>query len=622
LKNLYTLKKYFVRYKKKLLFGFIFIFLSNIGTVYVPLLMKDSIDALQSQEKQVKTLNELTDTRRVHSTDEPALRDSIISIQSEVSKINNTAGDLLLKYALMIVGASLFAGIFRFMIRQTIIVVSRKIEYDLRGDFWKHIQRLPLRYFQNTSTGNIMAHATNDINAVRMFLGPSVMYSIDTSVRLIMVLILMLSLNTSLTIYALLPLPLLSILVYKVGKLIHSKFTKIQEKFATLTTLAQENFSGIRVIKSYVREESEMKRYAENSQDYLKKNMNLVRTQALIMPILFLITGLSIIVVIWLGGTKVINGELTLGEITAFIVYLGILIWPMIAFGWVINIIQQAEASMKRLNKIFSEPYEITETEKTNYSIKKINGDIEFRNVSFRYNENSPYILKNINLNIRAGSTLAIMGYTGSGKTSLINLVPRLYECTEGEVLVDGINVKELPLDVLRTNIGVVQQESFLFSDTVLNNISYGRREVDKSVVNQVAAIAQFDKDVQEFPLKYETIVGERGITFSGGQKQRACLARALAIDPKILILDDSFSAVDTNTEEEILKNLKNFMKGRTSIIISHRISTVKEADKIIVLANSTIAEEGTHEELVSKSGIYADLHFKQLLEQELEEIS
>ena len=596
MKNLFTLKKYFVRYKKKLLFGFIFILLSNIGTVYVPLLMKDSIDVLQSQEKQVNDLNELTDTLRVHFADEPALQDSIILIQGKVSKINNTAGELLLKYALMIVGASLFAGIFRFMIRQTIIVVSREIEYDLRGDFWKHIQKLPLRYFQNTATGNIMAHATNDINAVRMFIGPSVMYSIDTSVRLIMVLILMLSLNTSLTIYALLPLPLLSILVYKVGKLIHSKFTKIQEKFAQLTTLAQENFSGIRVIKSYVREESEMNRYAEHSQDYLKKNMNLVRTQALIMPILFLITGLSIIVVIWLGGTKVINGELTLGEITAFIVYLGILIWPMIAFGWVINIIQQAEASMKRLNKIFSEPYEITETERTNYSVKKINGDIEFRNVFFRYNENSPFILKNINLKIRAGSTLAIMGYTGSGKTSLINLVPRLYECTEGEVLVDGNNVKKLPLDVLRTNIGVVQQESFLFSDTVLNNISYGRREVDKTIVNQVASIAQFDKDVLEFPLKYETIVGERGITFSGGQKQRACLARALAIDPKILILDDSFSAVDTNTEEEILKNLKNFMRDKTSIIISHRISTVKDADKIIVLANSTIAEEGTHE--------------------------
>lgn len=544
------------------------------------------------------------------------MKDSIDALQA------NATTSLLMQYALMIVGASLFAGIFRFMIRQTIIVVSREIEYDLRGDFWEHIQLLPMRYFQNTSTGNIMAHATNDINAVRMFIGPAIMYSTDTSVRLVMVLILMFSLNASLTIYALLPLPLLSILVYKVGKLIHAKFTKIQEKFAQLTTLAQENFSGIRVIKSYVREESEMKRYADQSKDYLKKNMNLVKTQALIMPLLFLITGLSIIIVIWLGGTKVIKGDLTLGEITAFIVYLGILIWPMIAFGWVINIIQQAEASMKRLNKIFSEPYEISDTEKTNYSIKSIQGDIELRNVSFRYTENSPYILKNINLKIPAGSTLAIMGYTGSGKTTLVNLIPRLYDCTDGELLIDGNNVKEIPINVLRPNIGLVQQESFLFSDTIFNNISYGRREIDKSVIENVAQIAQFDKDVNEFPLKYETIVGERGITFSGGQKQRACLARALAIDPKILILDDSFSAVDTSTEEEILKNLKNFMKERTSIIISHRISTVKDADKIIVLSEGKIAEEGTHDQLIAKGGIYADLHYKQLLEQELEELN
>lgn len=544
------------------------------------------------------------------------MKDSIDALQA------NATTSLLMQYALMIVGASLFAGIFRFMIRQTIIVVSREIEYDLRGDFWKHIQLLPMRYFQNTSTGNIMAHATNDINAVRMFIGPAVMYSTDTSVRLVMVLILMFSLNASLTIYALLPLPLLSILVYKVGKLIHAKFTKIQEKFAQLTTLAQENFSGIRVIKSYVREESEMKRYAEQSKNYLKKNMNLVKTQALIMPLLFLITGLSIIIVIWLGGTKVINGDLTLGEITAFIVYLGILIWPMIAFGWVINIIQQAEASMKRLNKIFSEPYEICDTEKTNYSIKSIQGNIELRNVSFRYTENSPYILKNINLKIPAGSTLAIMGYTGSGKTTLVNLISRLYDCTDGELLIDGNNVKEIPINVLRPNIGLVQQESFLFSDTIFNNISYGRREINKSVIEKVAQIAQFDKDVNEFPLKYETIVGERGITFSGGQKQRACLARALAIDPKILILDDSFSAVDTSTEEEILKNLKNFMKERTSIIISHRISTVKDADKIIVLSEGKIAEEGTHDQLIAKGGIYADLHYKQLLEQELEELN
>jgi ATP-binding cassette subfamily B protein len=581
LKNLFTLKKYFLRYKKKLILGFIFIILSDVTAVYVPLIMKDSIDALQKDA---------------------------------------TAG-LLLKYGLLIIGISMISGIFRFMIRQTIIVVSREIEYDLRGDFWTHIQKLPLRYFQNNSTGNIMAHATNDINAVRTFVGPAVMYTTDTIVILVLVLSLMISLNLSLTIYSLLPLPFLSYAVYKVGKKIHQKFTIIQEKFAQLTTIAQENFSGIRVVKSYAREESEMKRYAVESRDYVKKNMNLVKTQALIMPILFLITGISIVIVIWAGGTKVIDGEITLGELTAFVVFLGFLIWPMIAFGWVTNIIQQGEASMKRLNKIFAEPYEIDDSTNTDYSVKELKGDVELRNVTFRYGPNQPLILQDINLKIPKNSTLAIMGYTGSGKTTFVNLIPRLYDCTSGEVLIDGINSKNIPLEVLRTNVGFVQQESFLFSDTVINNLTYGLREIDKSRAFEAASIAQFDSDVQTFPQKYETIVGERGITFSGGQKQRASLARALAIDPKILILDDSFSAVDTHTEEEILKRIKEFMRSRTTIIISHRISTVKDADKIIVLSEGKIAEEGKHDELVELGGIYADLHKKQLLEKELEEI-
>jgi ATP-binding cassette subfamily B protein len=350
--------------------------------------------------------------------------------------------------------------------------------------------------------------------------------------------------------------------------------------------------------------------------------MEMIKIQAFIMPILFLITGLSLIIVVWLGGIKVIQHEMNLGQIAAFIVYLGELIWPMIAFGWVTNIIQQAEASMKRLNKIFSEPYEINDRLETNYSIKEINGKITFRNVSFRYGENLPYILKNVDLEIGQGQTIAVMGYTGSGKTSFINLIPRMYDVTDGEVLIDNVNIKNIPLEVLRTNIGLVQQESFLFSDTILNNISYGLREIDKNKVQEVSRIAHFDKDVESFPSGYDTIMGERGITLSGGQKQRASLARSLAIDPRIIILDDSFSAVDTNTEEAILRNLKEFMKNKTSIIISHRISTVKDADIIIVLSGGIIAEKGTHEELIKMNGIYADLHYKQLLEKELEELN
>jgi ATP-binding cassette, subfamily B, multidrug efflux pump len=582
MKNLLSLKKYFVKYKKKLGWGFLFVILSNIGTVYIPLLMRQAVNDLQK---------------------------------------NITAGKLL-SYGLLIIGTAILSGFFTFLIRQTIIVVSREIEFDLRIDFWSHIQKLPLRFFQNNSTGNIMAHATNDINAVRSFIGPAIMYSTDTLVTFILTILIILSINLTLTLYILLPLPLLSFLVYKVGKLIHDRFTLIQEKFSDLTTKAQENYSGIRVVKSYVREENEIKEFNELSSEYINRNMSMIRIQSFLQPLLFLITGLSVIVVIWIGGNRVINGTMTLGDIIAFIFYLSLLTWPMIAFGYVINLVQQGEASMKRLNKIFSEPYEIEDNKETNFSLKEIKGEIEFKNVFFRYQDNLPYVLKNINIKIPTGSTIAIMGYTGSGKTTFINLIPRLYDVTDGEVLIDGINVKKISLNILRTNIGLVQQESFLFSDSILSNLSYGLDTINQDKALEASVIANFKNDVDTFTKKFETILGERGITLSGGQKQRASLARALAIDPKILILDDSFSAVDTNTEEEILRNLKGFMKNRTSIIISHRISTVKDADKILVLSDGIIAEQGTHEELISEGGIYSDLYYKQLLEKELEELN
>ncbi|PID61126.1 MAG: ABC transporter [Ignavibacteriae bacterium] len=575
------LNKYFFHYKVRLLSGFLFILCSNAAQVYIPLLLKDSIDGLKE----------------------------------------NISPDLIINYSLLIVGVALIGGFFRFLIRVTIIIVSRKIEFDLRSDFWEHLQKLPTRFFQNNSTGNLMAHATNDISAVRMYIGPAVMYSVDTVSKFIIVIVLMILINPLLTLYALIPLPVLSFFVYKLSKKIHSKFTKIQEKFSELTTKAQESFSGIRVVKSYVREENEITEFTKLSKDYLERNMEKVKIQALFAPILFLITGLSVIIVIWFGGDMIITGKMTLGEIVAFVAYLSMLIWPVIAFGWTLNIIQQASASMKRLLKIFAEVDEIEDNKNTNFEIQKIKGTIEFDNVSFRYNENSPLILKNISFKVKQGETVAIIGHTGSGKTSLINLIPRLFDTTSGKILIDGNDVKEIPKKVLRKNIGLVTQETFLFSDTLLSNIAYGLENVDEKIVNDVSEISQLKKDIVAFEKGYETVLGERGITLSGGQKQRTCLARALAINPKILILDDSFSAIDTNTEEEILKNLKYFMEERTSIIISHRISTVKNADNIIVLQDGEIYESGTHNDLVKQNGIYADLYQKQLLEEELEEM-
>ncbi len=566
----------------KLLYGVLFIILSNAGTTYIPIIIKDSINAIGE----------------------------------------GTTSEQLIHFALLIAGVSLVSGIFRFMIRQTIIVVSREIEYDLRGDFWAHIQRLPVRYFQNTPTGTIMAHATSDINAVRSFIGPAVMYSVDTGLRLILSVAVMMGISWELTVYSLLPLPLLSLLVYLVGKRVHARFTLIQEKFSELTSKAQEDFSGIRVIKSYVSEDRETETFKSLSIDYLNRNMRLVKVQALFQPVLFVITGLSVIIVIWFGGQQVITGQLQIGDIAALVMYLGILIWPMIAFGWVINIIQQAEASMKRLNAIFAEDAEIKDNERTDRSLTKIEGDIRFRKISFRYGNDLPYVLKEIDLHIPKGKTYAIMGYTGCGKTTLINLIPRLYDVSEGVLEIDGRDVRDYPLSVLRKSIGIVPQETFLFSDSIAANICYGLPGIDRVKMEEAAKIAAFDHDVAQFSNGFDTIIGERGITMSGGQKQRCSLARALATDPSVLILDDSFSAVDTHTEEKILTQLKGVTQQRTAIIISHRVSTVQHADCIIVLKDGAVAESGTHEELVELGGVYAELHYKQLLEEEIQEIN
>ena len=582
MKSLFTLKKYFYARKNKLFTGIFFILLSAASQVLIPLFLKSGIDSI----------------------------------------LNSQDSSQIAYYSALILAASAFSGVFRFFTRFTIGKLSREIETDLRFDLWKHLQTLPLSYFKETPTGDLMAHATNDISAVRMFIGPAILHSVDTALKTSFIIVIIASLNFELTVYSLLPLPFLSFFVYRLSRVIHHKFSIIQSKFSDLTAKAQESFSGIRIIKSYVRTENEIKEFNKLSSEYLDKNMDKVKVQAWFMPVLLLIAGTSGIIVIWAGGKMVMNGSLTLGELSAFISYLIMLIWPMITFGWVLNIIQQSAASMKRLRKIFDRKPEIDDAKIKADPDFKIKGAIEFKNVSLRYGENLPFVLKNINIKIPAGSTVAIIGRTGAGKSSLVNLIPRLYDATSGKIYIDGEEIKNIPLRVLRKSMGVVPQDAFLFSDSIEENILYGLEAKNNGLFESSVNISRINKDVDAFAEKYKSIIGEKGVTLSGGQKQRIALARALAIDPRILILDDSFSAIDTGTEEEILTNLKEFTNDKTVIIISHRISTVKNADNIFVLGKGSIAEQGNHSQLLKLNGLYADLYKKQLLEKELDELN
>jgi len=582
MKDLLPLIPYLKRYKAKLILGFVFVTISIFLQSMYPLVIGNAIDDL----------------------------------------INKTNKGYLLNYALLSVGIILAGGFFLFLTRRTIIVASREIENDLRYDFFAHLQKLSKNFYNKKTTGDLMAHATNDINNVRNFLGPGIMYSIQTVLRTIITLSILFSINAEIAIIALVPLPFISYLVYSVMKRTYGRSMKVQEAFSAMTTKVQENFAGIRVIKSYVREKFEIEQFNKISADYQRKNLALARMQAYSFPMMFLLTGLSIIIVIYFGGMKVINGTFTVGNIAEFVVYLGQLTFPMIAFGWVISLVQRAAPAMNRLMTIMRTQPDINDSEKTDSSltINDIKGGIEFKSVSFRYPDTETDILKNISIKIPCGSTLGIIGYTGVGKSTMINLIPRIFDVSKGEITLDGRNIKEIPLSVLRESIGIVPQESFLFSDTIANNIAYTGNE-DSERITDISKKAGFYKDVNLFPDKFRTILGERGITLSGGQKQRTSIARAIYKEPKVLILDDSLSAVDTNTEAEILKELKEVMKERTSIIISHRISTLQNADNIIVLDDGIIKEQGTHEELIRLEGIYYNIHLKQLLEEEIKEI-
>jgi len=586
-RSLRPLIPYFKKYRRSYVVGTICVFLTNGVWILFPLVIRRAVDDLH-----------LGITRHK-----------------------------LVTYALLLLAVAAVKGTFQFLTRWIVIGVSREIEFDLRNDLFRHLESLSYSYYQRTRTGDIMARATNDLNAVRMLLGPAIMYSANTIVFTAGALAFMLSISPKLTLYAFLPLPIVSVTIQYFGRKIHERFERIQAMFSDISARAQENFSGARVIRAYVQEEAEIAAFETANQEYIKRSLKLVRLMGMLWPTLETMLGLAIVLVLWLGGREVITGRITVGGFVAFNTYMVQLTWPIIALGWVINIFQRGTASMGRINEILVEKPEIEDREEIQVKSStsetlaptQIRGEIEFRHLKFSYG--STPVLHDINLRVPAGSSLAIVGPTGSGKTTLVSLIPRIYDAEPGTVLIDGIPIRDYPIAALRRNLGFVPQETFLFSETVRENIAFGKEDATDEEVRAAALAASIGEEIESFPEQYRTLVGERGITLSGGQKQRTAIARAIIRNPRILVLDDALSSVDTHTEDKILNHLREIMQGRTTIFISHRVSTVRNADRIAVLHAGRIVELGTHDELVAKDGYYTDLYNKQLLEEELAEV-
>ncbi len=599
MKELLKLNKYFLRYKGAVAFGVLFLVGANAFLVWIPILIRETIDSVEQIYEE-----------------RGAYFESVWAVLTDPQ-----AGTLLAVNSGYLMLAVVLYGILLYATRQTLIVTSRKIEFDLRNEIFDKIQRLPQSYFTTNKTGDVYVRATEDIQRVREYFGPAFMYTIQTISRAAIIITIMVLVNPVLTMWALLPLPVLTLFAYWVSGYIHRRSNEIQEQYAELAGRAHEAFSSIRLIKAYRREDYESERFMKESEVYRQKKLRLDIVESLFHPMLSLLIGLSIVLVIWQGGIMVIEGIITVGNIAEFIIHVTYLTWPVASLGYTINLIQRSAASQARIAKMMRTPDEITDDHETDQSITAIRGEIEFDNVSFRYPNSEVPAVDRVSLKIEPGQTAAIVGRTGSGKTTLVQLLPRLFDPVSGQIRIDGTDSRNIPLAVLRKSIGFVPQDTFLFSDTIRENIAFGVEDVSQQEVEQAAEHAQVLENIKQFENNFDTILGERGITLSGGQKQRTSIARALIRKPSIIILDDSLSAVDTKTEYAILHHLREELKKRTSIIISHRISSVKDADIIFVMHEGRIVEKGTHEELLTRKGYYSTMNKKQQLEQELAEL-